>query len=120
MNQKINHIHERALRLVYNDYKSSFDQLLKNDKTISIHHRNIHYLAIEMYKVKNDLSPIFMSEIFEQKSGRKTRMENDFARPNVNSVYKGENSLRSFGTIVWNIMLPKKLKACSQVYSQMN
>ena len=48
MNEKINHIHERALRLVYNDYESTFDRLLKNDKTISIHHRSIHCVAIEM------------------------------------------------------------------------
>ena len=48
MNRKINHIHERALRLVYNDYTVSFEELLRNDKSISIHHRNIHSVAIEM------------------------------------------------------------------------
>ena len=56
MNRKINYVHERALRLVYNDYTSSFDDLLTNDKAISIHHRNIHRVAIEMYKLKNNLS----------------------------------------------------------------
>ena len=29
MNNKINRIHERALRLVYSDHVSSFDKLLK-------------------------------------------------------------------------------------------
>ena len=53
MNRKINHIHERALRLVYKDYRSSFEELLRNDKSISIHHRNIHSVAIEMFKVKH-------------------------------------------------------------------
>ena len=65
MNRKINHVHERALRLVYNDYMLSFEELLKNDKSISIHHRNIHNVAIEMYKVTNKLSPSFMKEIFD-------------------------------------------------------
>ena len=116
MNRKINHVHERALRLVYNDYRSSFEELLKNDKSISIHHRNIHNVAIEMYKVKNNLSPPFMQEIFEHKSsGRTTRMGDKFARPNVNKVYKGENSLRNFGPVVWNTMLPEKLKVCSNL-----
>ena len=32
MNRKINHIHERALRLVYNDYDLSFEELLMKDK----------------------------------------------------------------------------------------
>ena len=116
MNRKINHVHERALRLVYNDYRSSFDELLKIDKSISIHHRNIHNVAIEMYKVKNNLSLPFMQEIFDHKSsGCTTRMGDKFARPNVNTVYKGENSLRNFGPVVWNIMLPEKLKVCSSL-----
>ena len=69
MNMKINHVHKRALRLVYNDYQSSFEVLLKNDKSISVHHRNIHSVAIEMYKVKNNLSPPFMKEIFNYNNG---------------------------------------------------
>ena len=48
MNRKMNYIHERALRLVYNDYTSTFKELLKEDKTLSFHHRNIHCVAIEM------------------------------------------------------------------------
>ncbi len=116
MNKKINHIHERALRLVYDDYKSSFDELLKKDKTISIHHRNIHHVAIEMYKAKNDLSPSFIKENFEQKSGAPTTRTGDlFSRPKVNSVYKGDNSLRIYGPIVWNDMLPESHKVCSSL-----
>ena len=114
INRKINHLHQRALRLVYNDYRSSFDELLKNDKSISIHHKNIHNVAIEMFKVKNDLSPPFMKEIFDYNSNKRTtRLGDKFARPNINSVYKGENSPRSFGPIVWNTILPKNLKLCS-------
>ena len=64
MNRKINHVHERALRLVYNDYQSNFEELLTRDKSVSIHHRNIQQVAIELYKVKNDLSPPFMKGIF--------------------------------------------------------
>ena len=57
LNRRINHIHERALRLIYNDYFSKFESLLKRDKSVSMHHRNIHRVAIEMYKAKNKLSP---------------------------------------------------------------
>ena len=49
INRKINHIHERALRLVYDDYTVSFEELLKQDKSVSIHHRNLQYVAIEMF-----------------------------------------------------------------------
>ena len=50
MNGKIDRIHERALRLVYSDYVSSFDKLLKKARSFSIHHKNIQSLAIEIYK----------------------------------------------------------------------
>ena len=116
MNNKINHIHERALRLVYQDYSSSFGDLLKKDHSLSFHHRNIHHVATEMYKVKHDLSPPFMKEIFNHSRNEKgTRSGDTFTRPNVSSVYKGEQSLRCFGPIVWNSMLPEKLKSCQSL-----
>ena len=55
-NYKINRLQERALRLIYNDYISSFDELLSKDGTFTIHEQNIHNLAIEMFKALNDLS----------------------------------------------------------------
>ena len=67
MNNQINRLHERALRVVYNDEKNdklSFKYLLDKDGAMSIHDRNLHKLAIEMYKVKNDLSPLPMQELF--------------------------------------------------------
>ncbi len=63
LNNKINNLHYRALRLVYRDDNSSFDELLKKDGSVSIHHRNIHCLATEMFKVRNGLSPIFPEKI---------------------------------------------------------
>ena len=49
MNKKINNIHERVLRLVYNDHANTFEDLLVNDKSVSIHHYNIQRVAIEMF-----------------------------------------------------------------------
>ena len=115
INRKINHIHERALRLVYDDYTVSFEELLKQDKSVSIHHRNLQYVAIEMYKVKNDLSPIIMKDIFEQKEASSCRSGCSFVRPNVSTVNKGLNSLRNFGPVVWDIMLPEKFKTCASL-----
>ena len=50
LNNKINRLHKRALRIVYSDYKSSFRELLGKDKSFLIHHKNIKSLAIELYK----------------------------------------------------------------------
>ena len=69
-----------------------------------------------MYKAKNDFSPPFMKEIFKiEETGINTRMGVKFSRPNVSSVKKGECSLSSFGPIVWNNMLPNKIKSCTSL-----
>ena len=93
MNRKINYIHERALRLVYDDYTASFEDLLSRDESVSIHHRNIQKVAIEMFKVKHDLSPIFIEDLFSLRDLR-IRSQTSFCRPNVNTTYMGEQSLR--------------------------
>ena len=58
-NNKINRVQKRALRIIYNDYKSNFKELLEQDHSFTIYERNIKYLAIEAYKVKNGLSPCY-------------------------------------------------------------
>ena len=64
LNTKINKIHERALRIVYDDTTSSFEFLLQKSKSVKIHHRNLQILVTEIYKTLNNLSPSLMSEIF--------------------------------------------------------
>ena len=65
-NNKINRLHERMLRIVYKDYKSSFAELLSEDKSFTVHHKNVQKLAIEMYKVKNELCPKIMLDLFKE------------------------------------------------------
>ena len=50
-NNKINKLHERALRLVYDDYVSTFKELLEKDNSFNIHRYNIQTLCIELCKV---------------------------------------------------------------------
>ena len=64
LNSRVNKLHERALRIVYQDYTSSFTKLLDKDNSTIIHNRNIQLLATELFKVKNRLSPPFINEIF--------------------------------------------------------
>ena len=55
-NNCISHLHQRALRIVYNNHSSTFEDLLVKDNSVSIHHRNVRLLAIELCKAKNNLS----------------------------------------------------------------
>ena len=60
LNTKINRLHERCLRLIYN-----YEKLLVKDISVSIHHQNIQRLAIQMYIVSNGIFPDIISEIFQ-------------------------------------------------------
>ena len=55
-NDKINRFHERSLRIVNNDFESSYEELLSKCNSLSVHDQHIHRLAIEIYKVANGLS----------------------------------------------------------------
>ena len=63
MSNQISKIHERSLRVAYNDAFSSFKHLLEKECDCTIHQRNIQFIAIELYKVVNKLSPEIVSEI---------------------------------------------------------
>ena len=63
MNNKINRIHEIALRIAYSGYKSSFNELYQKDNSVTFHHKNIQSLSIEIYKFLDGLSPSIMSNV---------------------------------------------------------
>ena len=73
LNNKINRLHERALRIVYRDElheNMSFKDLLDKDGAVTIHDRNLQKLAIVMYLVKNELSPLPMHELITDQDNR--------------------------------------------------
>ena len=63
---KSNRLHERAVRIVYSDFKSSFEGLLLKENSFSIHERNVQSFAIEIYKFMNGLSPSFLNNVFRK------------------------------------------------------
>ena len=76
MNNKINRLHERSLRIVYSDQSSTFEELLEREKTFSIHHKNIQSIAVEIYKFVNGLSPEIMNTVFNSKENSRYSLRN--------------------------------------------
>ena len=67
LTNRINNIHKRALRLTYEDNKSSFKHLLEKDHSVTVHHKNVEVLVTEIFKVKNNLACDIMKDVFELK-----------------------------------------------------
>ena len=110
LNNKINRIHERALRITYNDKSSSFQNLLEKDNSVTIHHKNIKILATETYKFLQGLSPPLMNEIFvERNNNYSLRGNNLLTRRRVNSVRYGTETVSFLAPKIWDI-LPKDIK----------
>ena len=63
-NNKINRIHERALRIVYHGDVSTFDRLLVKDKPFCIHHQNIQRLLTVIFKAIHDNYGNSLKELF--------------------------------------------------------
>ena len=103
LNTKINKLHERALRVVYKADNLTYEELLKKDESFTVHERNLQKLAIEMYKVKHNLSPQPVQDIFKRKS-RKVRGGNEWVIPKVRTVNKGLETMRYRGPFIWNLV----------------
>ena len=68
LNNRINKIQEKSLRIVYK-YKES-DFLLARKNYFIVHKLNVQVqlLATEIYKLMNNLSPGFMNKIFTERT----------------------------------------------------
>ena len=61
---QINHIHERVLRIIYDDCTSTFEELLEKDGAVSIPVRDKRKVAIEMYQVFHGIAPEVINDVF--------------------------------------------------------
>ena len=103
-NTRINRAHEIALRIIYRNNSLCFDQPLQIDKLYNLHHKNIHSLAIEFYKVMNNLSNQIIQETFEKYKNLdyNSRFQTDFVFPDVNTICFSFHLLRYFSSKIWN------------------
>ena len=66
--RKMEKIQERALRFLFNDKRSTYEDLLEKCQSSTLHLRRIKTIALEVFKSLNDLNPPFMKELFTTKS----------------------------------------------------
>ena len=111
INKRINEVHYKFLRMLYDDNTSTFEQILNKYNAFTVHQRNIQNLLIEMYKCKHNQGPTLLNEIFKNANykGPTLRRNKDFLRPNVSAHKYGEKSLEDMGNVMWNLV-PNEIK----------
>ena len=111
LNKKINRLHERALRLIY-DYNDTFEKLLERDRSCTVYENNMEQLAIEMLKVKHGLVSKFFESMFViNNMSTKLHSKPDFCVSKINTEYFGKNSLKPDSHLPKRFALFASLKA---------
>ena len=93
LNNKINRLHERALRLVCDDENLTFQELLDLNDSMTIHHKNIQKLAIEMFKIKNNLSSPLKKIFTENNNIYDLREKRCWESTNIRTVHYGTETI---------------------------
>ena len=94
LNNKINKLHGRALRLVYKNDELSFQELFDADLSETIHEKNLKSLAIEMYKLKIKIAPLPIQELFaEHTSLHDLRKKRSWDVSKVKTVHFGTETI---------------------------
>ena len=114
-NSKINHLQERSLKIIYNDYITSFEDLLKKDNSSKIQRKNIQSLDIEVFKVQKGIANQILCDIFPIRSiDYNLKSQTDFSVSSVNIIHFNLNSVQYFASEVWK-MIPLELKNLNDV-----
>ena len=89
---------------------------MTHDKSISIHINNLQYLATEIFKVKNDLCPEIMKEIFifHESLTYNLRSGNHLTRRNIRTTHYGIETISNLGAKIWDL-LPEEIKNASSL-----
>ena len=77
--------------------KHRFKTLLQKDRSASVHMKHLQYLATEVFKVKNGLSPIIMNEVFTFEESYNLRSGTHLASGNMNTAHFGSDTIPSSG-----------------------
>ena len=76
--------------MVYEDYTSTFEELLQKDGSVTIHHRNIQTLSIELYKVAYGIAPETTKLVFP------TNPQGKFVWENIFQTFRGQIKMWPF------------------------
>ena len=121
LNNKTNKLHERCLRIVYNNNTSTYKELLETDNFVSVRFRNVQALAIELYEVANGFSPDIMKDVFPLIGNLcyNTRNKRTFHSRDIRTVYFESETLSQRAPKIQELA-PQEIKKLESVASFKN
>ena len=109
-NNKINKIHERALRIIQKDSTSNFEELLIKSNSVSVHQRNLQLLLTEIHKTVSNLNRSFMAVAFVTKDEPYgLRGGNNLVLPKARTNLYAIDTIRCIGQKLWQTS-PKEIE----------
>ena len=78
--------------------------------------KNLQYLATEVYKVKNCLSPEIMKDvfIFQENENYNLRSNTNLTNRNIHTAHFGTDTITNLGPKIWKLV-PDKIKNASSL-----
>ena len=108
--RKMEKIQERALRLLYDDPTTPYQELLTSHGHTTLHIQRLRTIALEVFKSLHDLNPAFMKDMFEEKTVQYgLRDTQKLTQPKYRTIRYGRNTLTYYGAHLWNL-LPSHIK----------
>ena len=98
---KMEKIQERALRFIYNDYSTNYNELLLDNSESTLYLKRVRSMAHEVYKALNDTSPKYSKEMLRLRSNP-MRRPMDLYVPRVNQIKFGYRSYSFEAPSLWN------------------
>ena len=110
MNDKVSRVYKCALRVLLNDYASSFEGLLDRNEEVTIHDKKLQKFMLEVCRCMTSGNPSFLWEFLKKVIPYSLRINNLLQLPNMRTKKYGNKSLSFRGSIIWN-QLPYQYKA---------
>ena len=113
--RKIEYVQKRALRMIYNDFVSSYGDLRLKGNISLMYVQRLRKVAIEMFKCYHGVGPMYI-EKYISKSQHKYSMRNleSVELPSFNTVKYGSNCFSYQGSYMWN-NLPSYIKKANDI-----
>ena len=93
----------RALRLVFNDFDSSYETLLERVNMPTLHISIIRLIAVETFKILHKMSPVYLQDLLSYKNSIYSfRYDNLVDVPRVRTTKYGKSSFCYEAAGVWN------------------